>query len=338
MIGMKEVGSPNVLFENLDLTPIHPILWTGLHREGPGRPVVYNPEWDLRALMLRQLLQIPYMKDLVKRLRRNPYLRRVCGCGDRAPCEAHFTQMKRRIGVDGFRAIEAWLRRETLRLRESQPLAAAGLVQAACFDGTDFPAWSSRDPHDTSRGLGDPDARVGRGKSGFILGFQSLFLVDVEGHPLGHMEAPANTNEKGLVVPLLDRVLGEDIEVELLAGDSQFESQHVFDALEARKMAHLIAWRRMKGRVSPADALTVRDRIDVEGPEWKRVIYKRLRAAVESFIGRVRNRLAYGRLTWQGLENASIHVSLIMSVVHAVAIAAARIGRPELRQSVAFFA
>lgn len=38
--------------------------------------------------MLRQLLQIPYTKDLVKRLRRSPYLRKVYGYGDRAPCES----------------------------------------------------------------------------------------------------------------------------------------------------------------------------------------------------------------------------------------------------------
>lgn len=125
----------------------------------------------------------------------------------------------------------------------------------------------SRDPHDSSRGLGDPDARVGRGKKGFILGYQSLFLVDVEGHPLGHVEAPANVNEKSMVEPLLDRVLAEDLEVELLAGDSQFESRHVFEALEARKMTHLIAWRRMRSRVSSPDVLMVRGRIDVESPD-----------------------------------------------------------------------
>ena len=125
---MKEAGSPKLLFENLDLTPIHPTLWTDLHTEGPRRPVEYYPECDLRALMLRQLEQILYVKDLVKRLRRNPYLRQVCGYGDRVPTEAHFSQMKKRIGPEGFRIIEAWLRREALRLRESQPLASAGLV------------------------------------------------------------------------------------------------------------------------------------------------------------------------------------------------------------------
>jgi len=335
---MKEVGSPKLLFENLDLTPIQPILWTNLHTEGPGRPVEYNPEWDLRALMLRQLEQIPYIKDLVKRLRRDPHLRETCGYRDKAPCEAHFSQMKKRIGAEGFRIIEAWLRHEALKLRRSQPLSAAGLVQAACIDGTDLPAWSSRDPHDTGRGLGDPDARVGRGKKGFLLGYLSLFLVDIEGFPLGHVEASLNVNEKQLVETLLHKVLGESIEVELLAGDSQLESQAIFDLLDELKMSHVIAWRRMKGRVNPPEVLSVKDRIDVEGPEWLRVVYKRLRASAEGFNGRAKSRLAYQRLTWQGLENAGIHVGLVLMVAYAVCIAAYGIGRPELRQSVAFFA
>ncbi len=85
---MEGAGSPKLLFENRDLTPIHPILRTGLHKEGPGRPVEYPSEWDLKALMLRQLLQIPYVKDLVKRLRRNPYPRNACGYRDKATTEA----------------------------------------------------------------------------------------------------------------------------------------------------------------------------------------------------------------------------------------------------------
>ena len=144
-------------------------------------------------------------------------------------------------------------------------------------------------------------------------------------------------NEKQLVEALLRRILGECIEVELLAADSQFVSQGVFDLLESLKIGSIIAWRRLKSRENPADVLTVKDRIDVEGPEWMRAVYKRLRAVVEGFNGRVKCRLGYGRLTWQGLENASIHVSLVLMVVYAVAIAASRLGRPELRQSVAFF-
>jgi hypothetical protein len=327
-----------LLFECLDLRPLHSILWKGLHFEGAGRPVEYDPECDLRALMLRQLEQIPYVKDLVKRLRRSRDMRLACGYGRRVPTEAHFSQMKKRVGVKGFRTIEKWLRREALRLRESQPMSAVGLIQAVCVDGTDLPAWSSRDPHDTSRGLGDPEARLGRGKKGFVLGYQSLFLVDIEGFPLGHVEAAANVNEKKLVEPLLDKLLGENIEVELVAGDSQFESGEVFDALNSRKIGNIIPWRRLKGRVNPSRVLSVKDRIDVEGPEHLRVVYKRLRSKSESLNGRVKARLAYSRLTWHGLGNACIHACLVFCVVYAVTIVAVLLGKPELQYSIAYFA
>ena len=335
---MRETGSPELLFEKLDLTPIQPILWRDLHRDGPGRPVKYSPEWDLRALMLRQLEQIPYIKDLVKRLRRNPYLRRICGYGDDVPTEAHLSQMKRRVREDGFKAIERFLRHEAIRLGASHPLSAAGLVQASAIDGTDLPAWSSRDPHDTRRGLGDPEARLGRGPRGFYLGYRSLFLVDMEGFPLGHVEAPANRNEKELVERLLEEVLGEDLEVELVAGDSQFESKPLFTVLEERKIGHLIPWRRLKHRATPPGELVVKGRIDVEGPGWKRLVYKRLRAVVEGYIGRVKTRLHYHQFTWQGLANAAIHNSLTFSLVYAVAIAAMKMGRPDLARSIAYFA
>jgi hypothetical protein len=327
-----------LLFENLDLKPLHCILWKNLHTTGAGRPVEYDPQCDLRALMLRQLEQIPYMKDLVRRLNRNSYLRSICGYRGKVPTEAHFSQMKKRLGQEGFSAVERYLRHEALRLRESQPLSAVGLVQATCIDGTDFPAWSSRDPHDTGRGLGDPDARLGRGKKGFILGYQSLFLVDIEGFPLGHVEASVNVNEKRLVEPLLDKVLGEDLEVELVAADSQFMSQPLFEGLEAKRIAHVIAWRCCVGHENPPDVLTVKDRIDVEGPEYLRVVYKRLRAMVEGFNGRVKSRLDFSQFTWQGLDNACIHACLVFCLVYAVVIAAAVLGEPDLQYSVSYFA
>ena len=75
---MKRSGSPILLFESLDLRPLHSILWKDLHLEGAGRPVEYDPESDFRALMLRQLEQIPYVKDLVKRLNLNREMRLAC--------------------------------------------------------------------------------------------------------------------------------------------------------------------------------------------------------------------------------------------------------------------
>lgn len=47
---------------------------------------------------------------------------------------------------------------------------------------------------------------------------------------------------------------------------------------------------------------------------------------------------AYSQFTWHGLEKASIHVSLVFGIVYAACIAAALIGKPELRYSIAYFA
>jgi hypothetical protein len=84
--------------------------------------------------------------------------------------------------------------------------------------------------------------------------------------------------------------------------------------------------------------LTVKDRIDVEGPEYLRVVYKRLRAMVESLNGRVKARRDFSQFTWHGLGNACIHTCLVFCVVYAVVIAAALLERPELKYSVAYFA
>jgi hypothetical protein len=162
--------------------------------------------------------------------------------------------------------------------------------------------------------------------------------VDIEGFPLGHVEASVNVNEKMLVEALLSKVLGEDLEVELVAGDSQFESQRLFDWLGANRIANIIAWKRHKGHENPSTVLTVKDRIDVEGPDRLRVVYKRLRAMVESLNGRVKSRLDFSQFTWQGLVNASIHTCLVFSVVYGAVIAAARLGRPDLQYSIAYFA
>jgi len=53
---------------------------------------------------------------------------------------------------------------------------------------------------------------------------------------------------------------------------------------------------------------------------------------IEDYIGLVKTRLHYHQFTWQGLANASIHNSLIFSVVYAVAIAAVKMGHPDFQE------
>jgi hypothetical protein len=166
---------------------------------------------------------------------------------------------------------------------------------------------SSRSLDDSKRGRGDPDAWLDRGGKGFYLGYRTVFIADIKGFQLGNVDAPANVSKRLLAEHLIDRVLGDDIEIELLTNDSDFESRQVFEVIKTRKVLSLIAWRRVKGRKNLTDILTIKDRIDVEGPEWMRAIYKLLRAMVKGFIGREKSRLAYRRLTWQELKNMDVH-------------------------------
>ena len=73
-----------------------------------------------------------------------------------------------------------------------------------------------------------------------MLGYELLFLVDIEGFPLGHVEVSLKVNEKKLVESLMDKVLGEAIEVELVAGDSQFESEQCFAAWKKDRLLTLL--------------------------------------------------------------------------------------------------
>ena len=58
----------------------------------------------------------------------------------------------------------------------------------------------------------------------------------------------------------------------------------------------------------------------------------------ESLNGHVKSHFAYSRLMWQELENARIHVRLVLMVVYAAAMIAALIGRLEMRYGIAYFA
>ena len=44
------------------------------------------------------------------------------------------------------------------------------------------------------------------------------------------------------------------------------EAEAIFMLLESLRVSHIIAWRKLNGRRNPPDVLSVKDRIDVEGP------------------------------------------------------------------------
>jgi hypothetical protein len=73
-------------------------------------------------------------------------------------------------------------------------------------DSTHIVAYSGR-AMDNASGRSDPDARVGRGRRGFILGYRvhTACCADSE-LPIAFTVAPCNENDKVYFEPLLERV------------------------------------------------------------------------------------------------------------------------------------
>jgi hypothetical protein len=67
-----------------------------------------------------------------------------------------------------------------------------------------------------------------------------------------------DVNEKKLGEPLHEWVFGGDIELELIAADSQFETGELFKFLESYKLEYITLWSWLKGRVNSSDSYLLR--------------------------------------------------------------------------------
>lgn len=151
------------VLDSVDSRSLQDLLGRLYHQEGSGRKP-YNPLSMLRAQLLKYLLRIPSDRRLSLRLRNDRKAAKICGFGKRTPCHSLFTHYRHRLGE------ETYLQAFNQRLRS---LIESGVVkgEVLAIDSTHLQAYSQRS-RDNRTGRSDPDARVGRGKRGFILGYR----------------------------------------------------------------------------------------------------------------------------------------------------------------------
>ena len=137
MMGKSKIGSPKLLFKHLDLTPIQPILWTGLHKTGPGRPP-RSPLGIFKALIVKQLRNIPSDRELYRRLWNDEELRMICDIeGREKPYHpSQLTRFRNRVGPD---------RLEDIRVGLLEELVEEGVIKGKtlALDATFIKAWSA---------------------------------------------------------------------------------------------------------------------------------------------------------------------------------------------------
>ena len=126
-------------------------------------------------------------------------------------------------------------RRLALRLRSDHRVARArGTIigKVIAVNSTHLKAFSSR-AMDNRNGRSDPDARVGRGRRGFILGYRvhTACCADSE-LPIAFTVAPCNEYDKVHFEPLLERVHRLGVRFKEVLADAQYSSVNVREVAE----------------------------------------------------------------------------------------------------------
>ncbi|MFH2112482.1 MAG: transposase [Candidatus Bathyarchaeota archaeon] len=218
-----------------------------------------------------------------------------------------------------------------------EELVEGGIVkgETLALDATFIEAWSRRDTADDSRGLSDPEARVGRDGKSYDLGYKAHVAMDVGSDmPVAVVGASANENEKKHLETLLGKASAVVEEVKAVAADPQYSSRRVRDCIIGHGAEPVIPYT--SNQRGGEKVLRVDRCFRVSGPVEERRLYEVGRAAVERVNSRL-DSVGLECLKLWGLRNAVVHTLLCVVTVLLVAVAALRLGRPWKARSLSSF-
>jgi len=307
---------------SLNLCSIRGFLTSLYHRKGSGRKP-HNPVSMLKAQVLKYLWRVPSDRRLSLLLKRNKQVARACGFKQRTPSHGLFTQFRHRLGKEGYEKVFSILLRQLLKRG-----AVNGEVVAV--DGTAIKAYSQRSL-DNKTGKSDSEARVGRARRGFILGYKVHAACCTGSElPLAFMVAPCNMNEKLFAKPLLEKLKGLGVNFKAVLADAQYNSSKVREDVKLFGAEPVIPYRRSS---KIKNGLKVGKDFIARG--IKRLVNLfRKRVSVERLFGRAKEWLLLDHLRVRGLEQVLIHACLSFSAMLVVALAAVRQHKPSLIRSI----
>jgi transposase len=297
---------------SLNLGCIRGFLTSLYHRTGAGRKP-FNPVSMLKAQMLKYLWRVPSDRRLSLLLKRNKRVARACGFKNKTPSHGLFTHFKHRLGKDGYEKVFSFMLEQLLKRG-----AIKGKIVAV--DGTAIKAYSQRSL-DNKTGKSDNEARVGRARRGFILGYKvhTICCTGCE-LPLAFMVAPCNINEKLFTKPLLDKLKGYGVNFKAVLADAQYNSSKVREEVKQFGAEPVIPYRRSS---KVKNGLKVGKDFITRGVKRLVKLFRK-RVSVERMFGRAKEWLLLDYLRVRGLEQAFIHVCLSLSAMLTVALTAVR--------------
>ncbi|MDH5689190.1 MAG: transposase, partial [Candidatus Bathyarchaeota archaeon] len=210
----------------LDLHDIEEIISQPYHKKGPGKPP-RSPLGIFKALIVKLLRNIPSDRELYRRLWNDEALREICDIEEHEKPyhPSQLTRFRNRVGPERLEVVMNSLLEE---------LVEGGIVkgETLALDATFIKAWSRRDPADDSRGLSDPEARVGRDGKTYNLGYKAHVAMDAGSDmPVAVVGASANENEKRHVEELLGKASTVVEKIKAVVADPQYSSRRVRDCI-----------------------------------------------------------------------------------------------------------
>jgi len=306
----------------LNLGCIRGFLMSLYHEAGAGRKP-YPPVSMLKAQLLKHLFRVPSDRRLALLLNRNRRVARACGFRRETPSHGLFTQFRHRLGKDGYEKVFSLLVKQLLN-------GGAVKGEVVAVDSTAVKAYSQRSL-DNKTGKSDPEARVGRARRGFMLGYKVHTACCASSElPLAFTVEPCNRNDKCFIKPLLKKLMGRGVCFETVLADAQYDSSKVRETVREYGAEAVIPYRR-SSRIK--SGLKVGRDFVVHGT--KRLINLfRKRVSIERVFGRAKEWLLLDHLRVRGLEQAFIHACLSFSAMLLVALTAVRERKPDLIRSI----
>ena len=291
-------------------------------REGVGRKP-YDPVSMLKAQLLKHLRRVPSDRRLALLLKRDRKTARACGFRRKTPSHGLFTQFRHRLGRNGYEKVFSML---------LEQLMESGVVrgEVVAVDSTSVKAYSQRSL-DNKSGKSDCEARVGRGRRGFVLGYKVHTACCTSSElPLAFTVAPCNVNEKRLVKPLLEKLQDQNVKFKTVLADAQYDSAKVRNAVSEYGAEPVIPYRKCS-RIKN----TLRVGCDFVVQGVKRLVNLfRKRVSIERVFSRAKEWLLLDHLRFRGLEQAFIHACLSFSAMLTVALTAVRQHQSHLIRSI----
>jgi len=316
------------MFEALDLRFVEKVLSRSYGRKREvGRPH-RNLLGMFKAELAKRFGRVEYYEELYRLMTVDRGLRELCDVKEweKPYHPSILSRFRRRIGPE---CLQQLMNHALEQLVKMDMLNGETLALDAAF----IKAYSRRDPHDSSRGLSDIEARLRKQGGNVTLGYGVHLAVDSKSEmPLGVVVEPANVNEKKAAPTLLKKTVKprRKRKVRHVVADTQYSSQAFREDVKRLRAKPVIPYPRNQAKGKKV--LRVDRRFRSHGPARLKRLYRR-RSAAERAVSRLKHYFGLKNLRTRGLRNAVIHTLLCILAMLTIALASILHGHIDLMRS-----